>query len=115
MKEPEACDAAGGLSRRVGILQHHAAVSNVIVTYKYNVFSFVPICLYELLHPMKRFANFYFFCVGVMQMIPSISLTQGVPSTWATLTYATTAARTATPAVEANATGAHARPGPRGP
>ena len=87
--------AGAGLSRRVGILQHHTAVSNVIITYKYNVFSFVPICLYELLHPMKRFANFYFFCVGVMQMIPSISLTQGTPSTWATLTCAAANAPTA--------------------
>ena len=75
------------LTRRVGILQQNDSTSNVVTTHKYTVFTFVPVCLYGLLHPMKRFANFYFLCVGAMQMITEISLTQGNPSTWLTLIF----------------------------
>jgi phospholipid-transporting ATPase len=85
MAEPGASRQGSGLTRRVGILQKHDAVSNIIITYKYNIATFLPITLYELLWPTKRFANFYFLCVGMMQMIPSISLTNGNPSTWLTL------------------------------
>mmetsp|Transcript_11735 Transcript_11735/g.26427 ORF Transcript_11735/g.26427 Transcript_11735/m.26427 type:complete len:1004 (+) Transcript_11735:1-3012(+) len=76
----------GGLPRTVHILQPSVeAASNSITTSKYTPLNFVPFVLYELLHPFKRFANFYFLCVGAMQMVPAISLTEGVPSTWSVL------------------------------
>ena len=77
----------GGLKRTVSILQPNDVVSNSITTSKYNAVTFCPLVLYELLHPAKRFANFYFLCVGCMQMIKAISLTQGVPSTWSVLVF----------------------------
>jgi phospholipid-transporting ATPase len=78
----------GLLTRCVRILQPNVqAASNTIVTAKYSVLSFWPMVLYELLHPRKRFANFYFLCVGGMQMIKAISLTGGTPSTWLALCF----------------------------
>ena len=63
------------------------AANNVIITSKYTALSFCPVVLYELLHPMKRFANFYFLIVGFMQMVPAITLTNGTPSTWMVLIF----------------------------
>ena len=41
----------------------------------------------ELLYPWNKFANFYFFCVGLMQMWKAVSLTNGQPSSFMTLTF----------------------------
>ena len=73
------------LPRQVKFLQDNKSVRNVVITSKYNLFTFVPICLYELLHPRKRFANFYFLCVGAMQCVPVISLSEGIPGIWVPL------------------------------
>jgi len=59
--------------------------TNVVITSKFTWLTFLPVNLYNLLHPKKRFANFYFLMVGVMQMIPWITLTNGYPTTWLTL------------------------------
>ena len=76
------------LKREVAILKPNAGrCGNLIKTSRFNLLSFVPITLYELLHPWKRFANFYFLCVGAMQMVPVITLTDGNPSTWMTLSF----------------------------
>ena len=62
------------LKREVAILKPNAGrCGNLIKTSRFNLLSFVPITLYELLHPWKRFANFYFLCVGAMQMVPVIT------------------------------------------
>jgi hypothetical protein len=41
----------------------------------------------ELLYPWSKFANFYFLCVGLMQMWKDVSLTNGQPSSFATLSF----------------------------
>ena len=69
------------------ILQPNKRRSNVVTTGKYSWWSFLPVTLYQLLHPAKRFANFYFLLVGGLQMVEAISLTNGQPSTWVTLTF----------------------------
>ena len=43
--------------------------------------------IFELLHPTRKFANFYFFVVGAMQVLPRISLTNQLPSTWMPLIF----------------------------
>uniref|UniRef100_A0A673JU33 Phospholipid-transporting ATPase n=1 Tax=Sinocyclocheilus rhinocerous TaxID=307959 RepID=A0A673JU33_9TELE len=43
---------------------------NAIKTYKYNVFTFLPLNLYE---QFKRVANLYFLCLLILQIIPQIS------------------------------------------
>ena len=52
--------------------------SNVIVTAKYSLYNCVPLFLLE---QFSRFANFYFLIVCVLQAIPAISITAGVPTT----------------------------------
>lgn len=47
--------------------------SNKIVTAKYSALTFLPFVLYELLHPNKRFANFFYLVVGILQSWPLIS------------------------------------------
>ena len=57
-------------------------VSNIVVTSKYTVFNF----LYKfLLKEFSQTANFYFFIVGIGQLIPLVSTTNGVPIIWGTL------------------------------
>ena len=76
------------LPRTVRILKPNANVaSNSIITSLYTWYTFPTIGVLELLYPWKKFANFYFLCVGFMQMIPSVSLTSGQPSSYMTLTF----------------------------
>lgn len=53
---------------------------NLIKTSRYNPVTFVPVFLLEQLNPRNKFANFYFFCVAILQMVPAISITGGLPS-----------------------------------
>ena len=50
---------------------------NVIVTAKYTFcafpFSFWWLTIYELLSPFNRFANFFYFFIGFLQMQPSLN------------------------------------------
>ena len=76
------------LPRTVRILKPNANVaSNSIITSLYTWYTFPTIGVLELLYPWKKFANFYFLCVGMMQMVPSVSLTSGQPSSYMTLTF----------------------------
>ena len=61
--------------------------SNVIVTARFTRLNFFPLVTIQLLHPTYNFANFYFLIVGFVQMIPSVSLTDGTPSIWTTLIF----------------------------
>ena len=64
------------LPRAVRILgPNPTAASNSITTSMYTWYSFPTIGVLELLYPWKKFANFYFFCVGLMQMWPAVSVT----------------------------------------
>ena len=73
----------------VGILSISPHVTrrttNSIQTSKYNVFSFLPLCLYDLLHPFRHFANFFYLLVGTLQFIPPISPNGGTPTAWGSL------------------------------
>lgn len=60
---------------------------NVIKTARYNVLNFLPLFLMEQLNPRNKFANFYFACVAVLQMIRPISITGGLPSIMVALTF----------------------------
>ena len=67
---------------------------NSIITSKYNLLTFLPMQLFELLNPLSRFANFYFLVVGFLQMVPEISITDsayfgdvGAASVWQTLVF----------------------------
>ncbi|RHY18978.1 hypothetical protein DYB32_010302, partial [Aphanomyces invadans] len=61
-----------------------AFCDNAVVTSKYTVLSFVPKFLFET---FRKFANAYFLVVSMMQVIPSISNTNGLPSTAPTLLF----------------------------
>lgn len=50
--------------------------SNLVCTSKYTWWSFVPVFLYLT---FTKIANLYFLCVGIFQMIPEISPTNGIP------------------------------------
>jgi phospholipid-transporting ATPase len=49
-------------------------VSNVVRTSKYNVFTFIPL---NLMSQFKKMANVYFLVISFMQMIESISISDG--------------------------------------
>ena len=66
---------------------------NKIVTAKYSLLPFpepsrwfLPLFIYELLFPNKRFANFFYLGVGMLQMVKSIN-PSGFPSTWGSLFF----------------------------
>jgi len=50
--------------------------TNQIKTSKYTAWNFVPLNLY---HQFSKVANLYFLMIGVMQMIPEISISGGMP------------------------------------
>ena len=49
-------------------------VSNIVLTSKYNVFTFIPL---NLLNQFKKMANVYFLCISFMQLNRSISISDG--------------------------------------
>jgi phospholipid-transporting ATPase len=53
-------------------------VDNTVVTSRYTAWNFAPVFL---LQAFSRVANFYFLCIIVLQLIPSISITAGLPTT----------------------------------
>lgn len=59
-------------------------VSNAIRTARYTVWNFLPMNLFEQL---SQPANFYFLCIGILQAIPPISSTQGIPTMYIPLTF----------------------------
>ena len=60
--------------------------TNVVKTAKYNLITFLPFSLYELLHPSRRFANFFYLCVGILQCVPFFSPTgRAAPLAWTSL------------------------------
>ncbi len=76
------------LTRHVTFLRPNTYASgNTITTSKYTVLSFVPKCLFGLLPPIRRFANFYFLCISALLTVSVCSLTSGVPTTLGTRTF----------------------------
>jgi len=52
-------------------------IGNEIYQAKYNIGTFLPLFLIEQL---SRFANVYFVCVSVLQTLPQITITNGLPT-----------------------------------
>ncbi|OQR82887.1 P-type ATPase (P-ATPase) Superfamily [Achlya hypogyna] len=63
---------------------HGPFCSNVVITSKYTVCSFLPKFLYE---SFKKLANAYFLVVSVLQCVKSISNTAGLPSSLPVLVF----------------------------
>ena len=59
-------------------------VDNVVITSQYTAWNFVPLFLF---HQFSRFANFYFLVVFVLQMVPAITITNGIPYSLAPLSF----------------------------
>jgi len=77
---------AGQLTRPVEIFGlSPESPKNIIVSSHYSLLSFFPLTLYHLFHPRKSFANFYFLCIGFLQLVPAISITNGLPTLWGPL------------------------------
>eukprot|EP00966_Prymnesium_polylepis_P037807 877684-Prymnesium_polylepis.1 len=69
------------LPMRIDILKPNPGRAvNKITTAQYTPFTFLPAVLYFQFHPLKCFSNFYFACIGAMQMVQIISITRGVPN-----------------------------------
>ena len=50
---------------------------NTVTTSQYTLWNFVPLFLFQ---QFSRLANAYFLCVCIFQTIPSISITNGIPT-----------------------------------
>eukprot|EP00808_Paulinella_micropora_P029694 g29305.t1 len=59
-------------------------VDNYVITSHYTVLNFIPKNLFEQFHSM---ANLYFLFIGILQMIPAVSTTAGVPTMYSTLGF----------------------------
>eukprot|EP00505_MAST-04D_sp_SCG-Rhode-Island_P003189 Stramenopile-MAST_4_protein_3189 len=57
---------------------------NLVITSRYNIFSFIPLNLWIQFH---RVANIYFLLIMIIQTIPAASTTNGVPTNLAPLTF----------------------------
>jgi phospholipid-transporting ATPase len=54
----------------------YEVVNNSIKTSKYNLIDFVPL---NLIVQFSKLPNIYFLIIGIMQMIPQISISGGFP------------------------------------
>jgi magnesium-transporting ATPase (P-type) len=61
--------------------------SNFVKTSKYEIYNFLPKFLLEEFNPMTKLANCYFLMISMMQCIPPISNTAGLPTTLIPLTF----------------------------
>lgn len=74
------------LSRVVSMLEQNSGrSSNKVTTGRYNHVTFVPLMLYKLLNPRTNFCNFFFLCIGFLQMVPAITISAGVPNQFVAL------------------------------
>ena len=58
--------------------------TNRISTSKYNLINFFP---KNLLHQFTQYSNIYFLIVGLLEMIPEISDSDGYPAIFVPLTF----------------------------
>jgi phospholipid-transporting ATPase len=57
--------------------QPNPFITNEISTCKYNALTFIPKNLWQQFH---KLANVYFVCIAVLQVIPQISVSNGIPN-----------------------------------
>lgn len=72
-------DVKAGQSER-----YHQFCDNEVITSYYTWYNFLPLNLFE---QFSNVANIYFLFVGILQIIPQISTTEGVPSIWIPLAF----------------------------
>jgi magnesium-transporting ATPase (P-type) len=75
---------AGSDSAASSSSSSYAATSNCVVSSKYTLLSFLPLNLFEQFHNV---ANLYFLLVGVLQAIPPLSTTAGIPTMYEPLAF----------------------------
>ena len=51
-----------------------------MTTTRYNPYNIIPLYLWDVFNPKHKLANIFFLIVSILQCIPSISLTNGLPS-----------------------------------
>lgn len=54
--------------------------TNAIRTTRYTLLNCIPLYLWDVFNPKYKLANIFFLLVSILQCIPSISLTNGLPS-----------------------------------
>lgn len=65
----------------VGDTQSYAFKSNFVKTSKYEIYNFLPKFLMEEFNPNTKIANCYFLTIAILQTIPAITNTNGLPTT----------------------------------
>ncbi|KAL1521781.1 hypothetical protein AB1Y20_021434 [Prymnesium parvum] len=71
------------LPRRLDILAPNTSFcSNCAKTSRFTALNFLPLALAEQLHPFHKFVNCYFLLAGALQLLSSITLTEGMPMIW---------------------------------
>eukprot|EP00808_Paulinella_micropora_P007559 g34298.t1 len=84
--EPDDEHKPGVLARLGSCLGRQQSVypDNYVVTSSYTIINFLPKNLWE---QFQNVANIYFLLVGILQMIPSISTTGGIPTMYQPLSF----------------------------
>ncbi|SOV16834.1 aminophospholipid-transporting P-ATPase, putative [Plasmodium sp. gorilla clade G2] len=62
--------------------------NNSVITSKYTVFNFIFLNMYEQFH---KISNVYFFFIGILQVIPQFTATNGIPTVFFPLLIVLTA------------------------
>lgn len=62
----------------------HQVTDNSIKTSKYTLFDFIPL---NLIVQFSKLPNIYFLIIGIMQMIPQISISGGFPVIFIPLSF----------------------------
>ena len=62
----------------------YVSTTNAVISSKYTPLSFLPLNLFEQFHNV---ANLYFLLVGVLQAIPAVSTTNGIPTMYEPLAF----------------------------
>ena len=85
-RESSSSSNAASLPRIVDINQENPTYrDNNLPTANYSIFEFFPATIFLLLRPDVNPANFYFLCIGLIQIVPQISQTRGEATTRAGL------------------------------
>jgi len=64
---------------KINAEQEYAFCSNFVKTSKYEIYNFLALFLLEEFNPRTKIANVYFLFIAVLQVIPSITNTFGIP------------------------------------
>mmetsp|Transcript_22881 Transcript_22881/g.38323 ORF Transcript_22881/g.38323 Transcript_22881/m.38323 type:complete len:1432 (+) Transcript_22881:102-4397(+) len=59
-------------------------VNNVVVTSRYTLWNFLFLNLWDQFHEVS---NVYFFFIGILQLVPAISASQGIPDIYIPLSF----------------------------